>query len=225
MVVVAVSFLVQQSPDVSGLRGAAQNALQGIAVLFAINAAMAMALYTNYVSGLRSRYIQQVSRVKEVLESFLDEYCTQNDDDAQEIIEELIYPMLSAGENAWWQFDEVNEMRKNCNDAMIRLHEKDVRALPRYLVKVEGEMNELGLLYIQRVTSTLNFQVLGNTIWILAFGMLVIAFGHIIPKGNIADSFVVLTCIAAITFSILGVFHSFSFLAQEAREESGESDW
>jgi len=78
-----------------------------VTFLFAVISALSIALYSNYIKGLRESYLKQVANVRDLLEAFFDEHADSKDPDIQEIIEKQIYPLLKFGHEQWLTYDEV----------------------------------------------------------------------------------------------------------------------
>ena len=90
----------------------------------------------------------------------------------------------------------------------------------RYLLPLEDEIGQLGLLYIRRAVSELHSKTATGVYYLLSFAVLVIAFGKVMPSTPTIDLTVLNSAAAVVTYAVLELLFVLSFILQEVREES-----
>ena len=215
--VILANFLADSSS--ASLRVEAIKALQGATILFAISAALSIALFSNYVKGIRERYLDRVSNIRDLLEKFFDEHRSTGDPDIQDLLDDFVLPLLSLGTNAWVTFDPIRNISEKIVDPATRIHARDDTFLPRYLLRIEDEIDELGVLYIRGIITGLHLKTISGAILLIASGIISLGFSYLIPNGPINDLLVINISITIITFAVLELLLILSYLQQEGREE------
>lgn len=214
--------LLLSSPSSEGLRANAATALQAVTLLFSVMTALALVLYFNYVKGLRDTYVKQVSWIRDRLEKFFDEYQSSDDEDIRTIIKGQIVPLLRLGIREWLAFDRVNALRQGPDGPFVRLHQRENWFLPRHLVRLEDEINELGLTFIRRIAVELYLKAIRAAFMLVVVGMMTIALARLLPSNRALDALLVMLSVAVIASTIVETLHLLSYLVQLAREEVDE---
>ncbi|RTL55459.1 MAG: hypothetical protein EKK46_06940 [Rhodocyclaceae bacterium] len=218
------SLLLAFSSTWHSLRLASVTALQSVTLLYAVISALSIALYSNYVKGLRETYLKQVSNVRDLLEKFFDEHASSDDPDIQEIIGDFIYPLLQLAQDEWLTFDEVSAARGNIDEAALRLRERKPWILWRHLLRIEDELNELGLIFIKRLVTQVNVDLIRGTFMLIVVAMTAIALAHVLPDISAVNALVVAFCSALIAWAAIQTILLLSFYEQEALHEVGPLD-
>ncbi len=221
LVLCSINVLLSGS-GYSSARGEAIKALQSSTFLFAICAALSIALFTNYVNGLRDAYLERVSNVRDLLEKFFDNHNRSDDEDIQRILKTYIVPLLRLNTRDWVIFDPIRDISDAIPEPATRLDERDRSFLPRHLLRIEDEINEMGRLYIRRVISGLHLKTITGTISLVAAGILALGFSYIVPTGQIGDALVVNVSATIVILAVLELLLILSYLQQEGREEQPE---
>lgn len=189
-------------------------------MVFTICAALSIAFYSNFVRGLRDSFIQRVSKVRDLLEDFFDNFKDSDDPDVKAFLHEYIIPLLSLSTREWHTYEEVRAINnKNIDPIVKRIHKQNHLLLPRYLLRIEDELNETGLLFIRRLISELHVQIISGTFHLIAFGILTVGLSYLIDDSSSGNSIIVNLSIAVIAFALLELLLILSFMQQEAREE------
>lgn len=205
-------------------RSEAIKAIQGSTLLFAICAALSIALFSNYVKGIREAYLKRVADVRDRLENFFDEHGKSNDPDVQKILMDCIVPLLNLTTRQWMVFDPINEIMDKITEPATKLHTREKTFIPRHLLRIEDEINEIGLLYIRRVISGIHLKTISGTFILVAVGMLTLGFSYLIPAGRMSDLVIVNISTTIVVLAVLELLLILSYLQQEGREEQPEID-
>jgi hypothetical protein len=195
------------------------KALQATTLLFAVCAAMSIALFTNYIRGLRDTYLAKMSEIRNLLEKFFDEHNDSRDPDIESLINEFVIPLLGSNTDEWFQFEKINEIRKTIVTPVARLHKKKNWFLARYLLRFEDEINELGLLHIRCVVTELHIKNISGTFFLIAFGMSVLGMSYLFPNSPRGNFIVMALSASVVIFAVLEVLLILSYFKQEARDE------
>ena len=159
-----------------------------------------------------------------MLETFFDNHHSSADPDIQQILTDYIVPLLSLSIREWVTFDPTQIISPKIVEPLSRLSARDSSFLARHLLRIEDELNELGLLYISRVASSIHLETMSGTIALIAIGIAAIGFSYILPSGAITDLIVVNITMAMIAFTVLELLLILNYLQQVGREEQPEDD-
>ncbi len=218
----SVNSILIYAPSAAA-RGKALTALQSSTLLFAICAALSIALVSNYVKGLRETYLKRVSNVRDMLEKFFDNHNTSNDPDIKEILVNYILPLLYLSTREWLMFDPIKDITKKITKPLEKLHARDYTFLPRHLLRIEDEINEIGLLYIRRICSDIHLKTISGTFGLVAVGIIALGFLYLLPTGISSDLIVVSISTTIVVLAVLELLLILSYLQQEGREEQVET--
>lgn len=220
-VVTGSSMLLIFSPEWHLLRVSSVTALQSVTLLYAVTSALSISLYSNYVKGLRETYLKQVSSVRDLVENFFDKYATSSNPDLQEIIGNFIYPLLQLGHDEWLSFEAVKEARGDIDEAALRLQKTQPWILWRHLLRIEDELSELGLIFVKRVVTQVNIDLIRGTFILIVVAMTAISLAYVLPTHALVDAVVVALNSALITWAAIQTILLLSFYEQEALHEIG----
>lgn len=131
-----------------------------------------------------------------------------------------IVPLLCLGREQWLDINNYKEWSRSVRPQILRLVERKPLLLPRHFLRLEDEVNELGVLYLRRVIVTQSVSIVTGAFILIAVAMAVIAGASISPHGVIADFVVLNICAAVIVFAILELLVILSFVRQEALNEA-----
>jgi len=215
--------LLVYTASLSNLRAQATSALQAVTVLFAVTTALSITLYSNHVKGLRDRSLQQIRVIRDQLEMFFDEFSGSTDENIQTIIDEFVFPLMNLRTSDWLDYEKVREMRDgHLEQALIGLHKRERTFLARHLLRIEDELNELGVMFIQRVCTTLHVGTIRGAFALTVVGMLSIAVAHLLPSGVTASEIVISIAAAVIVCAVMETLLLVSWFTQLGRDEIGE---
>lgn len=160
--------------------------------------------------------------VRGALEKFYDEHKASQDTDVQRLIDTYVIPLLRLNTRQWMKFDPVEEILPNVVEPATALHKKDPLFLPRYLIRIEDETNELGLLFIRRIGSRIHLDAVAGAFALVAVGVAVLGFSYLLPSALVSDFLVANTVSAIVSFGVIELLFLVTHLHQEGREEEPE---
>lgn len=210
--------------DLSRLRDGASRALQATALIFAVCTALALAVLNNYVKGLKEASLKRITDIRSIIEKLYDDHKDSDDSDTQEIIHDYLLPLLNFTTNHWLAFDPIKPTLEKIVEPGARLHAKDSSMLPRYFLRLEDEINQLGILYIRRVIAGLHLQTIQGVFVLVCVGIVTIVAAFTLPSAPLADTVSINASFAVIAFSVVELLLLTSYIAQEAEEETPETD-
>lgn len=216
IVAVNTALIFNGSDDI---RVNALRSLQSSALLFAVCIAVSLALFTNYVKGIRDSFLNRSSKIRDMLEKIFDEFKDTEDPDVKEIIDRTVVPLLNMTTDDWIRFVQANSILERLTDPLTRLHERDKSFIPRYFLRVEDEMRELAKGYIRIVASSIHVETVSGAFYLVTFGILCIGLSFAVPVGQMGDLVIASATTAIVSFGAIELLLILSYLRQEAREE------
>lgn len=208
-----------QFADVDKLREGMTKALQASTLLFAVCTAISLAVFNNYVKGLKDSALKRITDVRGIIEKLYDEFHDSEDEDIQEIVDDYLLPLLSFSTPQWLDFDPLKPVLERISEPLTRLHERNPTILPRYFLRLEDEINELGILYIRRIISELHTRTILGAFHLICVGIIGIFVVAILPISFTLNFIAVATATAIAVLAILELLLLISYIRQEAREE------
>lgn len=205
--------------DVDKLREGMTKALQASTLLFAVCSAISLAVFNNYVNGLKDAALKRITDVRGIIEKLYDEFHDSEDEDLQEIVNCYLLPLLSFSTPQWLDFDPLKPVLERIVAPLTRLHERNPAIVPRYFLRLEDEINELGILYIRRIISDLHTRTIEGAFHLVCVGIIGIFVIAILPIGFTLNFIAVATATAIAVLAILELLLLISYIRQEAREE------
>jgi len=112
-------------------------------------------------------------------------------------------------------------LRGDIVEACTRLADREAWFLPRHLLRIEDELNELGLLFIRRMVTSVNTNIIRGTFTLIVVGMLAIALFHLLPDVQTINAIVVTLSSALIAWAAMQTLHLLSYFEQQALDEVG----
>ncbi|MBI5435509.1 MAG: hypothetical protein HY937_00060 [Nitrosomonadales bacterium] len=221
---VVAALLLADEATTNSARESASRTLLGATLLFAICSAISIAMFTNYVRGLNQAYEDKVSDVRDLLEAFFDDHKDSDNPDIKIIISTYIIPLLSLNMDDWHAFDPAREILPQIDEPATRLHKSNPAFVPRYLLRIEDTINQVGILYVRRVLSQLHTDNVSGTFILVAFGIAVLALSNFLPQTSTGNIIVVWLSLSVVVFAIVELLLILSYLRQEAREELPKDD-
>jgi hypothetical protein len=223
MVLVAVALVAVTAmyPYLDGdrLRDGMARALQASTLLFAVCTALSLAVLNNYVKGLKDAALKRISDARTILEKLYDEFYESDDPDIQEIVNHYLLPLLSFSTPQWLAFDPLKPALERIVEPLTRLHERNPAIAPRYFLRLEDEINELGILYIRRVISGLHAQTIEGSFLLVCVGIVGIFIAAVLPPSFALNFVAVSSATAIAVLAVLELLLLVSYVRQEAREE------
>lgn len=200
------------------------SALQSIIIIFAIITTISMTYFMITVNGIRDNYMTQVRNLRKHIWEFYERYISSDNVHIRSFMIKTIFPLLQLNLDSWLCIDNVKNwsrqieedkdiinILKNGPDPLIFMY--------KYLLPLEDEMNELGILAIRSVLTTHSVSIIKGAFYLVVFAMAIIIAGHVVPRTPFLD-LIIINMIIAVTFlAIIEFLVLISFFAQQAREE------
>lgn len=205
--------------DANILREGLAKALQASTLLFAVCTALSLAILNSYVKGLKEAALKRISDTRDLIEKLYDEFHESEDPDLKIIVCDYLLPLLSFSTNEWLSFDPINDARKGMEEPLTRIHERNDVIVPRYFLRLEDEINELGILYVRRVISGLHSDTIKGSLLLVCVGIVALVFVMGAPAGLVTTSLAINVSLAIIAFAVLEILLLTSFIMQESEEE------
>ncbi|WP_156863910.1 hypothetical protein [Casimicrobium huifangae] len=223
-VVLALLNIYVPYAELTLLREGASKALQATALIFAVCTALALAVLNNYVRGLKESSLKRIADIRSLVEKIYDAHKDSDDPDIREIRDVYLLPLLTLTTGHWLQFDPMKPILEKIVEPGTRLTKKDGSILPRYFLRLEDEINELGILYLRRIVAGLHLQTIQGVFVLICIGMITIAAAFSLPNTPLCNVISINASFATIVFSTLELLLLMSYISQEASEEFPESD-
>jgi hypothetical protein len=222
--ILSVTDFVALRPDnLEIMRPQYLAALQGITIIFAILVAISVAFFMNYVKGIRNNYIHQVRHIRKLLWEFYEKYKSSPSPRIQHIISTSIFPLIYIDLKDWLHIENVNAWSKNIHDQnltdILRNEPDPDVVLLKYIIPLEEEMNELGLIAVRSMISSVQADIVSGAFQLVGVAMVSIVLGHILSSSLMSNFLVINVITAVIVLAIFELFWVVSFVQQEAREE------
>ena len=208
--------------DENRLRENVTDALRSTTLLFAVCTALSLSMLNNYIKGLKDSAISRISEIRKMLESYYDEFNESEDENLQEIVHEYILPLLYFSTSEWLAHDPIRPVLGRIVDPLTRLVQTDPEIAPRYFLRLEDEINELGINYVKRVISGLHAKTIVGSFVLISVGIVSILLVALMPPSFTFNFVAVLAATAVMMFAVLELLLLVSYLRQEAREELPE---
>lgn len=205
--------------DHAVLREGTAKALQGSTLLFAICTALSLALINNYVKGLTEAALKRVTDARVIVEKLYDELHKSEDEDAKQIVKDYLLPLLSFSTDQWLAFDPLKPVLERIVEPLTRLQQRNPAIAPRHFLRLEDEINQLGLLYIRRVVSGIHSETIEGSLLLVSVGIFGLFLVALLPHGFLPDYIAVACAIAIAMFAVLELFLLVSYIRQESEEE------
>jgi hypothetical protein len=128
----------------------------------------------------------------------------------------------------WSKIENIQNWGKGIEEQLMKLLKMGNRPpdlyklIYRYLLPLEDEISQLGLLYIKRVSASLHAKTATGVYYLLCFAVVVIALGKVLPSTPTLNLAVLNSAAAVVTYAILELLFVLSFTLQEVREEYTE---
>jgi hypothetical protein len=205
--------------DAEPLRESVARALQASTLLFAICSALSLAVLNAYVTGLKQIAIRRLSDVRTLLEKIYDEFHSTKDQDLQEIVQSYVLPLLNFSTEEWLAYDPIRTILERITPPLERLHQRNPVLIPRHFLRLEDEINELGLLFVRRIISGLHAETIRGSFLLVCVGIVVIFTIAILPHSFTMSFVSTTSAMTVATLAILELAILVSYIQQEAREE------
>jgi len=202
------------------LRSDALKSLQGATLIFAICSAVSLALFSNYVKGVRDSYMKQLTIVRGMLNEVYDDHKDSADQAMRQFVTKFVVPLLDLGLTDWLAFEPINAARDNSEELAEKFGKKNRTFVSRYLLRFEDELNELGRIFVRRIVLRVHVQAMSGSFLLVAFAVACIGFSFLVPDSAAGDVVICLVVAAIVTLAVLELFVIISYLQQEASEES-----
>lgn len=205
--------------EVDRLREGMAKVLQSATLLFTVCSAISLAVFNNYVKGLKDAALKRITDVRGIIEKLYDEFHDAEDEDLQEIVNCYLLPLLSLPTPQWLDFEPLKPILERIVEPLTRLHERNPTIAPRYFLRLEDEINELGILYIRRIVSDLHTRTIVGAFQFVCVGIISICIVAILPISFTLNFIAIATATAITALAILELLLLLSYIKQEAREE------
>ena len=177
------------------------------------------------MKGLKDLYSDKVSVIRSLNGEVYDKYKDSESSNIQELIHKFVIPLFELNQEDWHNINAINEVRDSLEDAS-EYGEKAVKEEPefiiRYLLRIEDELNELGLIFIRRIVSSLHVGTIKGAFILIISGITATGFSYLLPQNEVWNFVIFHIASAILIFSIFELLILLSFLIQEAKEELPE---
>lgn len=216
--------VVYPNLDSDKIREAVFKALQASSLLFSICTALSLSVLSNYVKGLNDASLKHINDTKNILEKLYSEYKDSDDKNIKQLLDEYVEPLLMARVSDWLAFEPIQPLFDKVEKPLKKLIKVYPEITVRFLMRVEDEINTLGILYIRRIASTLHAENIKGSMYLVCVGIVSIFGAAIVPHSLSMNYIVVLAAVAISIFAVLEILMLLSYIRQEAREEEPQSD-
>lgn len=203
-------------------RAALHSALPAVVALFALTAALSLALLGNAVFGLRDKALEQARRVRDLAWQIHDEFAESKTPAVRSLVASHIDPLLTLNLTEYPEtvkYSGWSKRLKRFLSAVPESPERD-RLVARHLLVLEDEVNLLGLLFIPRIIARLHVEVLTRAFLVVVLGVLVILLGSLLPHGAVADLVAAGAAWLVCIFAALELLVVLSYVRQESSQEA-----
>ncbi|MCG8037762.1 MAG: hypothetical protein JAZ19_12095 [Candidatus Thiodiazotropha taylori] len=221
MVLMLSAVLIVTTDNTVALRESIANALKSITLIFALLVALSIAFFNNNINGLHKLYSEKVMSIRDKLESFHDLFHKSEDELIKQLYGSLINPLLCLSYEEWMTFDKANSIRTNNDELLEKIQDANQEILPRYLLRIEDEINLLGLLFIRRILVSSNMKIMEGGIILVITGMVSIALSYVLPSMDLFNYLAILFGAAVISLALIEVVFILSYYRQVSRDEEG----
>jgi hypothetical protein len=223
IVLLAIDIWLLRPGNMEAMRRQFLTALQSITVIFAITAAIAVAYLMNYARGVRNSYIDRVRIIRAHLWNFYETYKDSANPKFRELLYDTIFPLLQLNLDAWLRIENVKDWSSKIEDKkmidLLRSEPDSLILIFKYLLPLEDDMKELGILSIRSIMTELQNQIFTGAFYLVATAMVVIVGGTVLPNSLILDFMIINITAATVILSLLELLWVISFVAQEIKEE------
>lgn len=226
--VIGLDLLVSSADDISNYRRSFLDALIATSLIFAITAGLILAIINNYVKGLREQFIEQARRVRQLAWDCYDNFVGIDNQEFQSFFSAHVSPLAEKSLREWSKIENIQNWGKGIEEQLMKLLKMDnpppdlYKFIYRYLLPLEDEISQLGLLYIKRVSASLHAKNATGVYYLLCFAVVVIALDKVLPSTPTFNLIVLNGAAAVVTYAILELLFVLSFVLQEVREEYTE---
>ena len=214
-------FVIQHN-NLSLLREGALGALKSISFILTVISALSLVLFNNYVNGLKEKYLNKVSSVRDRIELLFDMLSDSKSQEEIRVNNEFVIPLMQLSNEEWLAFDIPNEIRMGADEAFKEVHNESHTFLPRHMIRMEGDLNELGLLFIKRIVIENHLNIIREMFLLIVTTMIAIVLLYILPSSEKFDLFLILFSFVVLLWAVMGVLHASTFLYSSGREEGDQ---
>ncbi|MEW6066787.1 MAG: hypothetical protein AB1610_00605 [Nitrospirota bacterium] len=222
---ISTDLLVLSTQDLFNYRRSFLDAVIAVSLIFAITTGIIMAIINNYVKGLREQFMEQARRVRTLAWDCRDYFAGIDDKEFQTFFSQFIRPLAEKSLREWSQIENIQNWEKGIDEQLLKLMKMNnpppglYTLIYRYLLPLEDEISQLGLLYIRRAAATVHVNTATGSYYLLCFAVGVIAFGKIMPSTLTINLAALNGAAAVVTYAVLELLFVLSFLVQEVSEE------
>lgn len=200
-------------------------AIKNSTLIFTLCAVLSMALFTNYIKGIRDSYHNQVVVIRNFLGEFLDKYKETEQVEIKRYSELVIYPLLECNIDEWDDAIFINsglDVLESFQEQLVIIKKQDPECFCRYILRLEDEISKLRVLFVRRVASSLHSKTFKSVFALILFGLSVTGTAYLLPQTAFFDFIIFNLSILIFTFSVFELILLVSYLNQEAKEEMPE---
>jgi hypothetical protein len=158
---IGTDLLVLSTHDIVNFRRSFLDAVIAVSLIFAITTGLIMAIINNYVKGLREQFMEQARRVMKLAWDCRDYFAGIDSAEFQKFFSQYVCPLAEKSLRQWSQIENIQNWEKGIEDNLPKLMKMDnpppglYTLIYRYLLPLEDEISQLGLLSIRRAAATL----------------------------------------------------------------------
>ncbi|CAD2223814.1 membrane hypothetical protein [Pseudoalteromonas sp. 3J6] len=207
------------------LRSDILTALKNSTLIFTLCAVLSIALFTNYIKGLRDSYNNQVVAIRDMLGEFLDKYKHTEQIEIRQYKEQVIYPLLESNHAEWDDAIFINSKLDALDllqEQLVVINKQDPECFYRYILRLEDEFNKLGLLFVRRIATSLHLKTFKSVFTLIIIGLIVTGTAYLLPHTVLFDFITFNFSTLIFTFSVFELVILVGYLIQEAKEEMPE---
>lgn len=219
-IVIVIIFWFLPYVDADEIRHDFSKVLQSSAILFAVCSALSLNILNNYIKGLKESSLKKVSDAKNIIEQVYDEFFDSKDDAVKSMVDDYIRPLLSFSTKDWLEMDEIKCIFDRVDGVLSELSKNNKFIIYRYLLRLEDEINEIGILYVRRLISDTYAEVILGVFLLLSVALFTMLLAVILPYTFVLNFIVIAASVAVIVFGVLEMLILTGFLVSEMNEES-----
>lgn len=207
--------------DARALRDTLTSTLPSTLFMFGIIAGLITYLLSNHVRGIYTAALASISRARESVWKYRDQYRNHSSAPIQEIYILNLLPLVGRQQLDWFEPNNIRSWDKSLGRRLNQIEDPETRieVATRYLLPIHEAVEELTLLYVRSVIATIQVRHTFGSFGLVAFVLAVNIAVRVIPYGSRLDLFVVALVAATLTFTLIELLLLFDFASSEVKNE------
>lgn len=210
------------APHREQLRKTLVDTLPSTLFLFGIMVGLATYLISNHVRGVHAAGVAAVTRARTTIWSFRDKYRDASDPAFEGILVMNLLDLASCKEEDWFEPNNIRGWSRDLDEHLQQISDprERVEAFSRYLMPIQGAVDELTVLWVRSGVGELHLKSISGTFLLLVVTIAINVVVRIFPAGRIWDLVAIGLVASAIIMAILELLMIFGFVSAEAGDES-----